>query len=152
LIADDHVLVREGLIAIINQEPDLKVVGEAATGRGAIEVWRRHRPDVALLDLRMPEMDGLQAVEEIRREDASARIIVLTAFGTDNEVARAVKAGAKGYMLKDATREELLDCIRKVSSGKTCISPLMVTKRAEDKSISPNRHRLDASEDLPESR
>src|SRR5271154_641247 len=123
VIADDHIAVREGLNAIISQEPDMTVVGEASTGRAAIEVCRKCRPDVALLDLRMPEMDGLQAIEEIRREDASARIVVLTAFETDNEVARAVKAGAKGYMLREATREEWLACIRKVSSGKTCISP-----------------------------
>jgi DNA-binding NarL/FixJ family response regulator len=132
VIADDHVAVREGLNAIISQEPDMTVVGEASTGREAIEVWRKRRPDVVLLDLRMPEMDGLQAIEEIRREDASARIVVLTAFETDNEVARAVKAGAMGYVLKDATREELLDCIRKVSMGKASISPLMAAKLAED--------------------
>ena len=110
----------------------MTVVGEASTGREAIEVWRKRRPDVVLLDLRMPEMDGLQAIEEIRHEDASARIVVLTAFETDNEVARAVKAGAMGYVLKDATREELLDCIRKVSMGKASISPLMAAKLAED--------------------
>jgi DNA-binding NarL/FixJ family response regulator len=132
VIADDHVAVREGLNAIISQEPDMTVVGEASTGRAAIEVWRKWRPDVVLLDLRMPEMDGLQAIEEIRREDASARIVVLTAFETDNEVARAVKAGAMGYVLKDATREELLDCIRRVSIGKASISPLMAAKLAED--------------------
>jgi len=134
VIADDHVAVREGLSAIINQEPDMTVIGEASTGRGAIEVWRKRRPDVALLDLRMPEMDGLHAIEAIRREDPTARIVVLTAFETDNEVARAVKAGAMGYVLKDATREELLDCIRIVSIGKRSISPLMATKLAEDMS------------------
>jgi two-component system NarL family response regulator len=134
VIADDHVAVREGLAAIINQEPDMTVVGEASTGRGAIAIWRKRRPDLALLDLRMPEMDGLHAIEAIRREDASARIVVLTAFETDNEVARAVKAGAMGYMLKGATREELLDCIRRVSMGKMSISPLMATKLAVDMS------------------
>ncbi len=126
LIADDHVTVTAGLATIIGMQPDMMVIAEGANGREAIELWRNHRPDVTLLDLRMPLLDGVGAITEIHKEDASARVIVLTTYDTDNEVYRAVKAGAKGYILKDARREELLDCIRRVSRGETCIpQPLM---------------------------
>ncbi|SPE59502.1 Transcriptional regulatory protein LiaR [Verrucomicrobia bacterium] len=130
LIADDHVTVLEGLAAIIGRQPDMKVVAQAASGREAVELWQRHRPDVALVDLRMPGLDGVGAIEEIRRRDSSARIVVLTTFDTDNEIHRAMKAGAKGYLLKDARREELLDCIRTVNAGGTCIPPALVEKLA----------------------
>jgi len=130
LIADDHVTVREGLAAMIGRQPDMMVVGEAANGREAVDLWRKHRPDVALLDLRMPLLDGVGAIDEIRRRDASARVVVLTTFDTDNEISRAIKAGAKGYLLKDAQREELLECIRKVHAGETCIPPALVAKLA----------------------
>ena len=130
LIADDHVTVREGLVAIIGRQPDMMVVGEAAHGREAVDLWRKHHPDVALLDLRMPMLDGVGAMDEIRRQDASARVIVLTTFDTDADISRAIKAGAKGYMLKDAQREELLDCIRRVHAGETSIPPALVAKLA----------------------
>ena len=130
LIADDHVTVREGLVAIISRQPDMMVAGEAAQGRDAVELWRKHHPDVALLDLRMPVLDGVGAIEEIRRQDALARVIVLTTFDTDADISRAIKAGAKGYMLKDAQREELLECIRKVHAGETSIPPALVAKLA----------------------
>jgi two-component system NarL family response regulator len=130
LIADDHVTVREGLAAMIGRQPDMRVVGEAANGREAVDLWLKHRPDVALLDLRMPVLDGVGAIEEIRRQEASARLIVLTTYDTDNEISGAIKAGAKGYLLKDAQREELLGCIRKVHDGETCIPPSLVAKLA----------------------
>jgi two-component system NarL family response regulator len=130
LIADDHVTVREGLAAMIGRQPDMTVVGEAANGREAVDLWRKHRPDVALLDLRMPILDGLGAIEEIRRQEASARVIVLTTFDTDTDISNAIKAGAKGYLLKDAQREELLEAIRKVRAGATCIPPSLVAKLA----------------------
>jgi two-component system NarL family response regulator len=130
LIADDHVTVREGLAAIIGRQPDMVVAGEAAHGRDAVELWRKHHPDVALLDLRMPVLDGVGAIEEIRRQEALARVIVLTTFDTDADISRAIKAGAKGYMLKDAQREELLECIRKVHAGETSIPPALVAKLA----------------------
>jgi DNA-binding NarL/FixJ family response regulator len=130
LIADDHVTVREGLAAMIGRQPDMTVVGEAANGREAIELWWKHHPDVALLDLRMPLLDGLGVINEIHREDASARIIVLTTFDTDADLSNAIKAGAKGYLLKDAQREELLEAIRKVHAGATCIPPSLVAKLA----------------------
>ncbi|MGO9203679.1 MAG: response regulator [Limisphaerales bacterium] len=130
LIADDHVTVTAGLSSIIGLQPDMVVVAEAANGRQAVELWRQYRPDVALLDLRMPVLGGVGAIDQIRLEDASARVIVLTTFDTDNDVYRAIKAGAKGYLLKDARREELLDCIRRVSRGETSIPPSLLEKLA----------------------
>jgi DNA-binding NarL/FixJ family response regulator len=130
LIADDHVTVREGLAAMIGRQPDMKVIGEAANGRDAVNLWSKLHPDVALLDLRMPMLDGVGTIDEIRRHDAAARVVVLTTFDTDNEISRAIKAGAKGYLLKDAQREELLECIRKVHIGETCIPPALVAKLA----------------------
>jgi len=130
LIADDHVTVREGLAAIIGRQPDMEVAGEAANGLAAVNLWRERRPDVTLMDLRMPVMDGAVAIGEIRRIEPSARIIVLTTFDTDNDISRAIRAGAKGYLLKDAQREDLLDCIRRVYSGETCIPPALVAKLA----------------------
>lgn len=118
LIADDHVTVREGLASIIGRQPDMVVVAEAANGRDCVDRWLECRPDVALLDLRMPILDGVGAIEAIRREDSSARLMVLTTFDTDHDISRAIMAGAKGYMLKDAQREELLDCIRGVEIGR----------------------------------
>ena len=128
LVADDHVAVREGLAAIVGRQGDMMVVGEAANGRDAVDLWRKHRPDVVLLDLRMPVLDGVGAIDEIRRQDPLARVIVLTTFDTDNEISGAIKAGAKGYLLKDAQREELLDSIRKVYAGDTCIPPSLVAR------------------------
>src|SRR5258706_1983099 len=130
LISDDHVTVREGLVAMIGRQPDMRVVGEAANGRDAVDQWRKHRPDVTLLDLRMPQLDGVGAIDEIRRQEPAARVVVLTTFETHNEISSAVKAGARGYLLKDAQREELLECIRKVHAGETCIPPSLVAKLA----------------------
>jgi two-component system NarL family response regulator len=130
LIADDHVTVTAGLASIIGMQADMTVVAEAANGRQAADLWRKHRPDVALLDLRMPVLDGVGVIEEIRRENPAARFVVLTTYDTDNEIYRAVKAGAKGYVLKDARREELLDCIRRVSRGEICIPPPLLERLA----------------------
>lgn len=130
LIADDHVTVREGLAAIIGRQPDMVVAAEAANGRECVDRWMECRPDVALLDLRMPILDGVGAIEAIRRQDASALLIVLSTFDTDHDISRAVMAGAKGYMLKDAQREDLLDCIRSVHAGETRIPPVLVAKLA----------------------
>jgi DNA-binding NarL/FixJ family response regulator len=130
LIADDHVTVLEGLAAIIGRQADMKMVAEAGNGREAVDLWQKHQPDITLLDLRMPVLDGVGAVQEIRRQNPSARVIVLTTFDTDNEIYRAMKAGAKGYLLKDAQREELLECIRKVHGGETCIPPALGAKLA----------------------
>ena len=130
MIADDHVTVLEGLAAIIGRQPDMAVVAQAANGKEAVECWLTHQPDVALVDLRMPLLDGVGVLEEIRRQDSLARIIVLTTFDTDNEIFSAIKAGAKGYLLKDTQREDLLDCIRRVHGGETCIPMSLVSKLA----------------------
>jgi len=131
LIADDHITVLAGLASILGMQPDMVVVAEASNGKEAVDLWRKHSPGVTLLDLRMPEMDGVSALNEIRRQDPTARIIVLTTCNTDGDICRAVKAGAKGYLLKDSSRVELLDCIRKVSVGETCIPQALVSKLAE---------------------
>jgi len=128
LVADDHVTVLEGLVAIIGRQPDMQVVAAASNGREAVDLWLTNRPDVTLLDLRMPILDGVGAIQEIRQREFSARVIVLTTFDTDADLSKAIKAGAKGYLLKDAPREELLTCIRRVHSGETVITPTLVTK------------------------
>jgi two-component system NarL family response regulator len=130
LVADDHVTVLEGLVAIIGRQADMTAVAQASNGREAVGLWQKHQPDVTLLDLRMPVLDGLGAMEEIRRENDSARVIVLTTFDTDADISRAIKAGAKGYLLKDAPREELLATIRQVHSGETSIPAALVAKLA----------------------
>jgi len=130
LIADDHTTVRAGLASIIDMEPDMIVVAQATNGREAVDLWRKHCPDVTLLDLRMPKLDGVGVIDEIRQEETSARIIILTTYDADNDIYRAIKAGAKGYLLKDARREELLDCIRKVNRGETSIPQALVEKLA----------------------
>jgi DNA-binding NarL/FixJ family response regulator len=130
LIADDHVPVLEGLAAIIGRQPDMMVVAEAADGQEAVDLWTEHHPDVTLLDLRMPTLDGVGVIENIRKQDASARVIVLTTYDNDTEILRAIKAGTKAYLLKDARREELLDCIRRVNRGETCIPASLAEKLA----------------------
>jgi len=131
VIADDHVTVREGLAAILARQPDMQVVAQAADGREAVALWREHRPDVTLLDLRMPVLDGIGAIKEIRSADQSARIVVLTTFDTDSEISGAIKAGAKGYLLKDAPKDTLLDAIREVDAGGTSIPSELVAKLAD---------------------
>jgi DNA-binding NarL/FixJ family response regulator len=131
LIADDHSVVREGLVSLIEDRADMTVVGEATNGREAVELWRKHRPDVTLLDLRMPEIDGVGAINEIRADDANARIIVLTTFDRDEDIFGAIKAGAKGYLLKDIPREALVDCVRRVHRGETCVPVHVAAKLAQ---------------------
>jgi len=130
LIADDHAVVLEGLTAMIGRQTDMKVVGQANNGEDAVARWIRLRPDISLLDLRMPALDAVGVMNRIREEDSSARVIVLTTFNTDEDIYRAIRAGAKGYLLKDAPRETLLDCIRKVYAGETCLSAELASKLA----------------------
>jgi two-component system NarL family response regulator len=130
LVADDHVTVREGLAAIIGRQDDMHVIAQARDGREAVTLWVAHRPDIALLDLRMPLLDGVGAIEEICQIDDSARLIVLTTFDTDEAISKAIRAGAKGYLLKDASWEALLDCIRKVHAGEVSIPASLVAKLA----------------------
>ena len=131
LIADDHPVVREGLSALINRQADMKVVAEAGDGGEAVEQFAQYRPDVALIDLRMREMDGLQAILAIRQRFPEARLVVLTTFDNNEDIYRALQGGAKGYVLKGAPREELLECIRTVSAGKPHIAPVVAAKLLE---------------------
>ena len=131
VIADDHSVVREGLASLIGRKPDMKVLGEASNGREAIELWLKVRPDVMLLDLRMPELDGVSVIREIRAQDEDARIVVLTTFDGDEDIYRALKAGAKAYLLKDVAREALMECIRRVYQGETFVPPPLAAKLAE---------------------
>jgi two-component system, NarL family, response regulator len=117
LSVDDHPILRKGIAALVNAEPDLKLVAEASNGKEAIEAFRSHRPDVTLMDLQMPEVDGLGAIRQIRSEFPDARIIVLTTYGGDVQVLRSLKAGARAYILKAHVHKELLDTIRAVHSG-----------------------------------
>jgi two-component system NarL family response regulator len=131
LVVDDHALLRTGVANIINQEADLFVVGEAANGIEAVEAYERHRPDVTLLDLRMPEMEGAEAVRQIRARDPQARIIILTTYDTDEDIALALKAGAKAFVLKDIAADALVACIHDVLAGKTYVAPSAAAKLAE---------------------
>jgi len=131
LVVDDHALFRTGVANIINQEGDLHVVAEAGNGVEAVAAYERHHPDVTLLDLRMPVMDGVEVVRQIRARDPRARVIVLTTYDTDDEIARALKAGAKAYVLKDVSEEDLIGCIRSVLAGKTYLAPAAAAKLAE---------------------
>jgi DNA-binding NarL/FixJ family response regulator len=123
LIVDDHPLLREGIAAAIAEEPDMSIVGEATNGVEAIQEFRRHRPDVTLLDLQMPGMSGIDAMIVIRRDFPDARFVVLTNHQGDIQAMRALKAGASGYLLKSMLRKEMLDTIRLVASGKRRIPP-----------------------------
>lgn len=131
LIVDDHALLRTGVANIINHEPDLEVVAEASNGLEAVDAFERHRPDVTLLDLRMPVMEGVEAVRRIRERDPQAKVIVLTTYDTDEDIARALKAGAKAYILKDIAADALISCIHDVLKGKTYLAPAAAAKLAE---------------------
>lgn len=131
MLVDDHALLRTGVANIINQEADLQVIAEASNGLEAIEAYERYRPDVTLLDLRMPVMEGVEAVRQIRARDPQARVIVLTTYDTDHEISRALKAGAKAYVLKDISADQLIGCIRDVLAGKTYLAPAAAAKLAE---------------------
>ena len=131
LVVDDHALVRTGVVKIISHEPDLQVVAEAANGVEAIEAYAKHRPDVTLLDLRMPVLEGVEAVRQIRELDPQAKVIVLTTYDTDEDITRALKAGAKAYALKDISSAELVACIHDVINGKTYLAPAAAAKLAE---------------------
>jgi two-component system NarL family response regulator len=131
LIADDHTVVREGLVSLVKRKSDMVIVAEASNGREAVNLWKEHRPDVALLDLRMPELDGVSAIKEIRELDPNAHIVVLTTYDGDEDIYRAIKAGAKAYLLKDTARDALVDCVRKVHAGETYLPAPLAAKLAE---------------------
>ncbi|MGA7157730.1 MAG: response regulator transcription factor [Acidobacteriaceae bacterium] len=131
LIVDDHPLLRKGIATLVNAEADMKLVAEASSGQEAIELYRTHRPDVTLMDLQMPGMNGSDAIIEVRNEFAEARIIVLTTYSGDAQILKALKAGARAYILKGHVHRELLDAIRDVHSGKKRIPSDIAAELAE---------------------
>jgi len=131
LVVDDHPVVREGLTAIIERQNDLTVVAEACDGRQAIDLFRQHNPDVTLMDLRLPNVSGVDAIAAIRKFHPNARIIVLTTYDGDEDIHRALQAGAQGYLLKDMFREELLEAIRAVHAGFRRIPAAVASKLAD---------------------
>ena len=131
LTVDDHQLLREGIAAVLDGQQDMTLVGQAGTGREAVESFRRLRPDVTLMDLRMPDMSGIEAISAIRAEFPNARIIVLTTYAGDAQAAAALKAGAAGYLLKNLVRKELIDTIRAVHAGKRRVPAEIATEIAE---------------------
>ena len=131
LSVDDHPVVRGGIATLIATQPDMTLVAEASNGREAIEQFRRHRPDIGLVDLQMPDLNGLDAIVAIRAEFPDARLIVLTTYEGDVQALRALQAGARGYLLKNVLHKELLDTIRAVHAGKKAISPEMSYELAE---------------------
>jgi DNA-binding NarL/FixJ family response regulator len=140
LAVDDHVLVREGIAVLFNSEPDMALVAEASNGREAVQQFRAHRPDITLMDLQMPEMNGLDAIIAIRGEFPDAKIIVLTTYKGDVQILRALKAGAQGYLLKNTLHKELIDTIRAVHAGKKALSPeasYEIAEHATDDALTP---------------
>jgi DNA-binding NarL/FixJ family response regulator len=131
LSVEDHPLLREGIAAMINTQPDMLLVGAPASGTEAIEAFRALRPDVTLMDLRLPDLNGIEVMIGIRAEFPNARIIVLTTYEGDVDIQRALKAGAHGYMLKSAPPQEMVDTIRRVHAGHKCISPEIAAGLAE---------------------
>lgn len=131
LTADDHALLRKGIAGLVNDEPDMKMVAEAGTGAEAIKQFRQHRPDITLMDLQMPEVSGIDAVSSIRAEFPEARIIILTTHAGDVQVSRAMKAGARAYLLKGLLRKELLETIRAVHAGQKRLSAEVAAEIAE---------------------
>lgn len=128
LIADDHPIVREGLSAVLSSQPDMELVGEAAGGVQAVAMARELRPDVLLIDLVMPDMDGVAAICEVRAADPEARVLVLTSYADDERVFSAIKSGALGYMLKDTPREQLFQAIRDVAQGRAFLHPTIALR------------------------
>lgn len=131
LLVDDHPLLRTGLMDAVGSQADMRVAGEAGSGQEAIDLYLALRPDVTVMDIAMPGLCGVKALEAIRREDASARIVLLTTCRGDVPIMRAMQAGVAGFLLKSAPREQLLDTIRKVHAGQRCIPPEIVMELAE---------------------
>ena len=145
LAVDDHALLREGVAALVAGQSDMSLVGQASNGREAIHQFRTHRPDVTLMDLQMPEMNGLDAMIAIRGEFPEARIIVLTTYIGDMQVLRALKAGARAYLLKNLLHKELLETIRAVHAGKKTVSPevsFQLAEHATDDALTPAEIRV----------
>ena len=131
LVVEDHHVVRQGLVALLRMTPGVEVVGEAADGVDAIAQFRKHQPDIALIDLRLPRMGGVDVIQRVRMESPSARFIVLTTYDGDEDIYRALQAGARAYLLKGMTSDELISTIRTVHAGKSHIPPAIAQKLAE---------------------
>jgi len=131
LTVDDHALLREGIAFLVKSQPDMELIAEASDGMEAIEQFRRHRPDITLMDLRMPNLNGTEAISRIRNEFPDAKIIVLSTYGGDVQVLRAIKAGARGYIVKGHVHRELLDAIRSVHAGHKRIPPEIAAELAD---------------------
>ncbi len=136
LCVDDHPLVRKGIASILANEPDIELVGEAGSGREAIDLFRRHHPDVTLMDLRMPGMDGIEATRAIRQQFPDARIIALTSYDGDQDIFRALDAGVRGYLLKEMVHTEVLRAIRTVAAGKRLV-PSEIAERLPEAIAGP---------------
>jgi DNA-binding NarL/FixJ family response regulator len=145
LIADDHPVVREGLAGILAGQPDFEVVGLATDGNNAVELHAEQSPDVTLMDLQMPGLDGVGAIEAIKAENSSAQILVLTTYDADSDILRAIEAGATGYLLKDTPREELFRAIRATAVGESVLAP-NVTARLMTRMRAPAEENLSARE------
>jgi two-component system NarL family response regulator len=151
LLAEDHFIVRDGLAAIINQQEDMEVVAQAGDGADAVQQWKSHRPDVTLMDLRMPGLSGANAIYELHEIDRQVRTIVLTTFDGDEDIYRAIRAGARAYLLKDVSRQDFLQCIREVHAGKYFIPPAVAAKLASRQAVAePTSREMDVLKLLAE--
>jgi len=140
LVVDDHPIVRQGIAVLVATQPDMSLVAEASNGREAIQQFRVHRPDITIMDLQMPEMNGLDALTAIRGEFPDARIIVLTTYTGDVQILRALKSGAQGYLLKNTFHKELVDTVRAVHAGKKTLSPeasYQIAQHSTDEALTP---------------
>src|SRR5918999_3758601 len=131
LVADDHPMLREGLVAVLSTQPDFDVIGEAADGAEVVRLAEALRPDVILLDLEMPDVDGVAALEGLRDAGSEARAVVFTAYDTDERILRSLRAGARGYLLKGASRAEIFDAIRTVHAGGSLLGPAVTSRLLE---------------------
>jgi DNA-binding NarL/FixJ family response regulator len=138
-IAEDHAIVRKGVRTLLSLEKDIDVIGEAANGREAVEQVSDLNPDVILMDLVMPDLDGIQAIQKIKMDHPDAKVLVLTSFATDDKIFPAIKAGALGYLLKDSDPAELATAIRQVNAGEYSLSPIIARKVLQELNLSPKR-------------
>jgi DNA-binding NarL/FixJ family response regulator len=139
VVADDHPIVRQGVVALLEDEPDIEVVAAVADGRAALSAVLAEEPDVVVMDLRMPEMDGVEATRAVRERRPGVAVLVVTTYDTDEAIVRAVEAGAAGYMLKDSPTEDLVDAVRRAAAGETVLAP-PITKRLVERmhKVSPD--------------
>ena len=150
IIADDHLIIRQGLRLILETESDFKLVGEASDGAEAVSLCKKLKPDVVLMDLRMPNMDGLTAIEKLRDEQPKIAVIILTTFNEDELMLRGLQAGARGYLLKDTGRSTLFDTIRAASRGETLLKPEIMARVLAQKSVSTSKSKSDSTFNLTE--